>query len=148
MGKRIRILSALTLMLTAVTSVCADAPRLSSDNHQAPYFLYSLDTAQSAVGRLNVPMDVAIAPDGTIYVLDSGNHRVQRFSSEGTFLTAWGSHGAKEGQFNRPERIAVAPDGTVYVADTWNHRIQRFAPDGRFLGARLRPIAQAGQFSG
>ena len=64
--------------------------------------------------------------DGTVYVADRTNHRIQRFSATGTFLGKWGSQGDGDGQFKSPSGVAVGPDGTVYVADTGNHRIQRF----------------------
>ncbi|WP_376792566.1 flippase activity-associated protein Agl23 [Thermoflexus sp.] len=99
-------------------------------------------------GRFNEPHDVAFGPDGTIYVTDGRNHRIQVFAPDGRFLRAWGSFCALyeagqpgcvdpdgPGQFNEPWGIAVAPDGSIYVADLWNHRIQQLAPDGRFLRA-------------
>ncbi len=115
-------------------------------------------------GRFNTPHDVAIGPDGTIYITDGGNHRVQAFAPDGRFLRAWGSFCALyesgqpgcvdpdgagpmplgAGQFNEPWGIAVAPDGSVYIADLWNHRIQQFTPDGRFLRA-WGGFAQASQ---
>ncbi len=88
----------------------------------------------------NRPRDLAVAPDGTLYVADTFNHRIVHLSPEGQLLHVWGSFGqtteegpAPPGTFNEPWGIAVGPDGTVYVADTWNHRVQVFAPDGRFL---------------
>jgi DNA-binding beta-propeller fold protein YncE len=91
-------------------------------------------------GQLNLPRSVAVAPDGSLYVADTGNHRVQHLAPDGTLLADWGTFASLDqgeapgGTFNEPWGIAVAPDGTVYVADTWNHRVQRFSPDGRFLG--------------
>ena len=91
-------------------------------------------------GELFHPRDMAIGPDGTLYVADTLNHRIQRFSPEGEVLITWGGFGdfqeggAEEGTFNEPWGIGVAPNGNVYVADTWNHRIQWFSPDGAFLG--------------
>ncbi len=88
-------------------------------------------------GQLQRPRGVALASDGTLYVADTGNHRIQRFSPQGELLEAWGSFAegdaAPPGSFNEPWGVAVAPDGTVYVADTWNHRIQRFSSQGDFL---------------
>nr|MBC7244204.1 pre-peptidase C-terminal domain-containing protein [Chloroflexota bacterium] len=77
-------------------------------------------------GQFWFPCGVAVAPDGTLYVADTDNDRVQRFSATGAFLGKWGSPGAGDGQFWYPCGVAVAPDGTVYVADTGNDRIQAF----------------------
>ncbi len=90
-------------------------------------------------GQLNAVRDVAIAADGTIYVADSQNHRVQVFSPDGAFLRSWGTYGtvdsgnAPGGTFNEPWGIAVGTDGSVYVADTWNHRVHKFGADGNFI---------------
>ncbi|MFL7809174.1 MAG: NHL repeat-containing protein, partial [Anaerolineae bacterium] len=99
----------------------------------------------SAEGMFDTPRNVAIAPDGTIYVADSGNNRIQHLSADGAFLAAWG-HACKlyenqqgcqsadgAGGFYDPWGLAVDADGYVYVADTWNHRIQKFAADGEFV---------------
>ena len=86
-------------------------------------------------GQFTDPRNVAVGPDGEIFVLDSGNHRVQEFDADGQFLRTWGTQGAGSGQLNEPWGIAVGPDGLVYVADTWNHRIVKFMPDGQQAGA-------------
>jgi sugar lactone lactonase YvrE len=91
-------------------------------------------------GQFSTPRGIAVAPDGTLYVADTTNHRIQHLAADGTPLQAWGSFAnidpgpAPGGTFNEPWGVAVAGDGTVYVADTWNHRVQRFSPTGRFLG--------------
>ncbi|MEN6529154.1 MAG: flippase activity-associated protein Agl23 [Anaerolineaceae bacterium] len=96
-------------------------------------------SAGSAEGQLSAPRDIAIANDGSIYIADSLNHRIQRFSAEGEFLQAWGTYAsidsgnAPGGTFNEPWGVAVGADGSVYVADTWNHRIQKFSADGAFV---------------
>lgn len=88
---------------------------------------------------LNLPRNVATAPDGTIYILDTGNHRVLHLSQEGDVLHTWGSFSGTEnefpptGTFNEPWGIDIGPEGNVYVADTWNHRIQKFTAQGEFL---------------
>jgi DNA-binding beta-propeller fold protein YncE len=61
--------------------------------------------------------DVAFDAAGGIYVLDTGNHRVQKFGPDRTFLLAWGTEGTEDGQFLAPGGIAVGPDGVVYVSD-------------------------------
>jgi uncharacterized protein (TIGR03663 family) len=91
-------------------------------------------------GQFNRPRGVAVAPDGTVYVADTENHRIQHLAADGSVLQTWGSFSAStqnapapEGLFNEPWGIAVGPDGSVYVADTWNHRIQKFTSDGKFI---------------
>ncbi len=90
-------------------------------------------------GQFQSPRSVALAPDGSLYVADSGNNRIQHLSPDGKVLDMWGdfadvSKGAAPGgTFNEPWGVAVGPDGSVYVADTWNYRIQKFTSDGKFL---------------
>lgn len=85
-------------------------------------------------GEFTLPRNVAIGPDGRIYVADSGNHRIQVFDEAGNFVTAWGSFGAEPGLFNEPWGLAV-DEQFVYVADTWNHRIQKFSLNGALVGS-------------
>jgi len=93
----------------------------------------------NAPGDLNSPRGIDIAPDGTIYVADSLNHRIQQFSKDGMLLNVWGTFtnilesDAPGGTFNEPWDVAISPEGYIFVADTFNHRIQKFDPTGRFL---------------
>ncbi len=95
----------------------------------------------NALGSFNTPRGLALGPDGSVYVADAQNHRIQKFDAEGNLLTAWGSQGVLEqnsagpSQFNEPWGIGVSPEGSVYVADTWNHRIQKFDANGNFVKA-------------
>ena len=83
--------------------------------------------------------DIAVAPDGSLYVSDTGNHRIVHLSSEGEVLHTWGSFAdisqgdAPPGTFYEPWGLAVDGDGNVYVADTWNHRVQKFTAAGEFI---------------
>ena len=84
-------------------------------------------------GQLVSPLCVAVDGAGNVYVTDTSNNRIQKFTPDGTFMAKWGSEGAGDGQFNSPEGIAVDGAGNVYVADESNHRIQKFTPDGTFM---------------
>ncbi len=60
---------------------------------------------------------IAFAPDGSFYVLDVGNYRVQRFAADRSFVREWGGFGTGPGMFADPLSIAVSPDGLVHVLD-------------------------------
>jgi sugar lactone lactonase YvrE len=91
-------------------------------------------------GTLRDPWGVAIAKDGTVYVADTWNHRVQVFSAEGQFLRGWGGFeqvpsnqpGSPNG-FWGPRDITIDPANNVYVADTGNKRIRVYTSDGQFI---------------
>ncbi len=84
-------------------------------------------------GQFNLPTQVAVAPDGTVYVLDAGNFRVQAFTADGKVLRAWGKAGRNFGDFARPRGLAVDSDGNVYVTDTSFRNIQVFNAKGQLL---------------
>ncbi len=92
-----------------------------------------LGKSGSGASVVGEPRGLALASDGTVYVVDSRAARVMAFRPDGTVAYQWGRKGSGDGEFNEPWGIAVAPNGDVYVADTWNHRIQRFDRTGRFI---------------
>jgi DNA-binding beta-propeller fold protein YncE len=82
----------------------------------------------------NFPTNLAIGPEGDLYITDGyGNARVHRFSPHGELLRSWGEPGGGPGEFRIPHGIAVDGEGGVYIADRENSRIQRFSPEGDFL---------------
>jgi len=82
----------------------------------------------SGDGQLNFPTGIAVdSSSGNVYVTDWGNHRIQKFDSNGKFLAKWGSQGTADGQFRGPQGVAVDSSGNVYVVDSENARIQVFA---------------------
>jgi sugar lactone lactonase YvrE len=96
-------------------------------------------TNGAANGQFRLPQGIAFAPDGTLYVDDSGNDRVERFSiaagvTAATWMATYGQKGtgatSPAGDLNNPTGISVAADGTVWVADTRNNRIQSLSPSG------------------
>ena len=86
-------------------------------------------------GTFNEPWGIAIAPDGSVYVTDTWNHRVEKFTSTGKFITAWGIFGQGEtpDSFYGPRGLAVDAEGRVYVTDTGNKRIAVFDGNGNFI---------------
>jgi len=94
-------------------------------------------TASSFYG----PRQLAVAPNGNLYVADTGNERIQVYGPTGTHLfnIGTGSHVAAQmtapGSFDEPSGVAVDAKGVVYVADYWNKRVQRFTLTGAYLSS-------------
>ena len=61
-------------------------------------------------GEFDSAGDVAVASDGSVYVSDWFNHRIQKFTSEGVFVSKWGTEGTGDGQFIQPATVAVASE--------------------------------------
>ncbi|MFH2091849.1 MAG: C13 family peptidase [Pseudomonadota bacterium] len=82
-----------------------------------------------------------------IYVVDRGNHRIQKFFPDGTFIEQFGTKGSAQGQFEYPSGIAIDHKGDIYVTDTGNHRIQVFSPSWAFISQWGQKGLQPGQVS-
>jgi beta-lactam-binding protein with PASTA domain/sugar lactone lactonase YvrE len=102
---------------------------------------------------LNMPSDVAVGRDGSLYIADMGNHRVRRVGTDGIITTiagvgrsVWNSQlwrwvttgygysgdggPAVDAMLHYPSSVAVGPDGSVYIYDDGNARIRRVGTDG------------------
>lgn len=91
----------------------------------------------AALARFRTPSGLSRAPDGALYVADTGNNAVRRIAPDGGVSTAAGSpspgfaDGApREARFNGPVGVAVDAAGRVIIADTYNDRIRALAPGG------------------
>ena len=100
-----------------------------------PFDLGERPGAGTEPGQFRDPIGIAVAPDGTIAVVDSGNARVQRFSRDGAFLGLWGDAESALA-FTRtdsglgPTGITMDSDGTAWIADTWGHRVVAIDANG------------------
>jgi tripartite motif-containing protein 71 len=83
-------------------------------------------------GAFQFPGAVAVDAEDRIYVVDTDNHRIQRFTPEGDFDVAWGRRGAFPGLLTSPTGIDVVGE-RLYVSEALNHRISVFDLDGRYL---------------
>jgi DNA-binding beta-propeller fold protein YncE len=95
--------------------------------------LFDFGKRGTGEGEFNLARDAAIAPDGRVYVVDSGNFRIQVFDRDGKFLKAFGSVGRYPGNFARPREIAIDREGRVYVSDAAFGNLQIFDGDGQLL---------------
>ena len=83
-------------------------------------------------GNFHGPEGVSFDKNGNIYVVDSGNYRVQKFDDKGNFIFKFGKMGEYEGQFANPSGVVVHND-QVYVTDAGNKRIACFDDSGNFI---------------
>lgn len=90
----------------------------------------AVSTVPASTTGLTGDADVTVAADGTLYIADTGAHRIRAISSAGaaSTITGTGTAGAAEGSrsatFSAPAGILARPDGALLVADTGNHKIR------------------------
>lgn len=77
-----------------------------------------------------MPSDIAFDADGNWYILDSGNHRIQKFSPDGKYLATIGGEGQGPGEFVYPDSMGITANGLIFVSDPNNQRIQILDGDG------------------
>jgi DNA-binding beta-propeller fold protein YncE len=75
---------------------------------------------------------------GNVYVADTNNDRIQKFDSNGSYLSQWGTNGSGDGQFEFPKDVGTDAAGNVYAADAGNYRVQKFVYDAP-SSTSLRP---------
>ncbi len=84
----------------------------------------------SGNGQFKEPDGIAVAPDGYMYIADSGNSRVQVLNAKNEYVAQYGTKGSGAGQLTSPAGVALAPNGYMYIADTANNRIERWTAPG------------------
>jgi len=91
----------------------------------------------TADGQFSAPNDVLISADGAIYAVDAGNYRIQKFSSNGSFVAKWGSYGniSSSLQFMSPTRLTTDEAGSLYVLDSYLARMVRCTTNGVYTAS-------------
>lgn len=108
---------------------------------------YSGDGGPAVAAQLRNPYSAAVAPDGSVYIADSGNHAIRRVNREGLITTVAGNGAlcdslyggttcgdggaATDAGLNFPTGVAFGPDGSWYISDAENRRIRKVDPDGK-----------------
>ncbi len=81
----------------------------------------------------NVHGSIGVGPDGSVYVSDFDNHRVQVFTADGVFIRQFGEIGTGPGQFSIPFDLNADADGNVYVLDDGARNLTKFSPTGEVI---------------
>jgi len=84
-------------------------------------------------GLFAFPTDVAVGPDGTLYVSNTHHYEILVFEPDGDLREAWGSKGPGAGEWEVPVGLVTDASGNLFVADSANFRVQGLDPTGRVL---------------
>lgn len=95
--------------------------------------LFKIGKPGSKEGEFVFPTNLAIGPDQHLYVTDTGNFRIEKFTLDGKFVRSFGSVGSGFGQFARPKGVALDREGRLYVVDAAFQNIQVLSPEGKLL---------------
>ena len=97
----------------------------------------SLGTGEGEFAEQPYPFNtIAVDSQDNLYVADTSNRRVQKFDSNGVFISQFGSEGSGDGEFMNAFNLTVGPDDSIYVGDNQEEtgfRIQKFDNDGIYL---------------
>lgn len=138
MGRRTRL--AIGLM-GAATFICA-----VSAFSETTYRFERLWPMLAQPWYFSSPAGLACDDSGNVYVADSFNKRVQKFTAQGQFISMWNGSDGFHPEFDTPQDVALDIDGNVYVVDSAAGRVRVFAPTGEELTAWGEPGAGDGQF--
>ena len=83
-------------------------------------------------GQFYNPSGIAIRGE-VLYITDESNHRVQKITTSGKFISKFGSYGSGNEQFNTPRGICLDCDGRIFVSEYGANRVSVFEPDGAFV---------------
>ncbi len=85
-------------------------------------------------GEFSFPQGIDVDEEGNLYVVDTGNYRIEKFDKDGNFILSFGSLGWEEGNFIQPYGISADPYyNLVYVSDPVKKEVQIFSKNGEFI---------------
>ncbi|MGB8958657.1 MAG: 6-bladed beta-propeller [Candidatus Aminicenantales bacterium] len=131
--------SVIVLCLTAINgSVRSEDPALirPSEIKERPMraeFVMKIGSDKENEDFFN-PRAFAVDQNGRIFVLDSGNSRIECFSRDGKYQSSFGRRGQGPGELSKnTSNIRILEDGNIYVIDNPQHRISVYSSDGQFM---------------
>jgi DNA-binding beta-propeller fold protein YncE len=102
------------------------------DKHSGK-LLFKFGKAGSKEGELFYPTNIALGADNHLYVTNTGNFRIEKFTLDGRVVRTYGTLGVALGQLARPKGVALDREGRIYVVDAAFENVQILDPDGRLL---------------
>jgi len=137
------VLVTLCASLLLVGMISSQSFGMSNDH---PHILEWGGYSTSDLGKFYHPQQIAVDDERNIYVADTGNSRIQKFTHEGQFLSSWGTNGVENGELQSPVGIAIY-ENNVYVVDEKQNTVQKFDNDGNFILKWGERGNENGQFS-
>ncbi|HEM48707.1 MAG TPA: hypothetical protein ENO27_00720 [Caldithrix sp.] len=107
---------------------------------------FGSDTAGDSSGQFNAPQAIAVSQNKIVYIVDTGNNRIQLFDLTGVFIKSIGGFGFTSDKFDRPIDIWVQSLINIYVADYNNKRIQRYDGNMNYLSTLTSNDSRDAQF--
>jgi sugar lactone lactonase YvrE len=126
-GQKIETVDGVRVVHNAGPGAWGKAPQVALEPVRT---LGDVDTADENLAFF-MPSAIAIDGAGNLFVLDTGNHRVQKFGPDAKYLATFGRQGQGPGEFQYPAWLAIDAKGFIYVTDPFNQRIQVLTPDGK-----------------
>jgi DNA-binding beta-propeller fold protein YncE len=97
-------------------------------------------------GEFNEPRSLAFDTQGVLYVVDSGNNRIQYFTNNGTYIDNWGGFGNNNNQFVTPVGITIDSFDKIYVSEK-SHQVKKFDSTGNFITSFGHPGPADGELN-
>jgi DNA-binding beta-propeller fold protein YncE len=124
----------------------------------ASHYRKPVANAQPEAQGFYKPRGMAFGADGTLYIVDSRNNRIEEHNAQGALIRRVGHQGVRDGELREPCDVAVGKDGTIFVADTfytldpqgglpWG-RVEKFGPDAMFAGGWSKASVAPNDFFG
>jgi RHS repeat-associated protein len=124
-----------------------EGERTKETPSKLPVYSSQFGSSGAGNGQFSGASGIAVGPNGHIWVVDTGNCRIQHFNAEGVFQAKFGSCGTKKSEFTAPAAITVDSSGHVWVADTGNSRLEEFNEAGGYINQFGKLGTSTGQFN-